>query len=339
MINGHGDDTFSYPGGIKHNFSSNIVCHRDLSALYEHLAQVLNSVGSYPEPDAASLASACASRMGISADNLCVTNGATEAIYLIAQVYRENRSAILMPTFSEYADACRLNRHKLMPAYSADSLKVPDDGLCWICNPNNPTGQVWDYDWLTGLITDHPDCIFVIDQSYAPYTLKKVIDVRWAVQQPNVLLLHSMTKQFGVPGLRIGGVSGNQRLIRQLGLFRMPWSVNALAVEAGKFLLSDIGRYSIDTEALIAERERVSAEFVKTGFVEVWPSDSNMLLSRLRMGRASALKEFLAQEKGLLIRDASNFEGLDNGCFRIAVQSPEADNMLVEGIKEWMFSN
>lgn len=339
MINGHGDDTFSYPAGIKHNFSSNIVCLRDLSALYEHLGRVLPSVGSYPEPDAASLASAWALRMGISADNLCVTNGATEAIYLIAQVYRESRSAILLPTFSEYSDACRLNRHKLMPTYSADSLKVPEGGLCWICNPNNPTGQVWDYDWLTGLIADHPDCIFVIDQSYAPYTLKRVIDVQWAVQQPNVLLLHSMTKQFGVPGLRIGVVSGNQRLIRQLSLFRMPWSVNVLAVEAGKFLLSDNGRYRIDAEALIAERERVAAEFVKTGLIEVWPSDSNMLLSRLRMGRASALKEFLALEKGLLIRDASNFEGLDEGCFRIAVQGREADNLLIEGIKEWMFSN
>lgn len=338
MINGHGDDIFNYDG-IKHNFSSNIVCHSNLDALYEHLRSILPLIGSYPEPDASSLTGFWAYHLDILADNLCVTNGATEAIYLIAQVYRENRSAILMPTFSEYADACRLNRHKLMPAYSADSLKVPEGGLCWICNPNNPTGQVWDYGWITGLIADHPDCIFVIDQSYAPYTLKKVIDAQWAVQQPNVLLLHSMTKQFGVPGLRIGGVSGNAKLIRQIALFRMPWSVNALAIEAGKFLLMNQYLYRIDAASLIAERERVAQELAATGFVDVWPSDSNMLLSRLRMGRASAMKEFLAQKKGLLIRDASNFDGLDEGCFRIAVQGREADNLLIEGIKEWMFSN
>ena len=338
MIKGHGDDIFSYPA-IRHNFSSNIVCRRDLDALYEHLNSCLHRISSYPEPDASSLAVAWAASMGISADNLCVTNGATEAIYLIAQVYRESNSQIPVPTFSEYADACRLNRHKITEIYSVSGLKPTPGGLIWLCNPNNPTGKVWDHAWLTEMIEANPACIFIIDQSYAPYTLEKVIDVKWAVEMPNVLLLHSMTKQFGVPGLRIGGVSGNPRLIKQLGLFRMPWSVNALAIVAGKFLLAKRNLYRFDAAGLIAERERVAAEFARTGLIEVWPSDSNMLLSRLRMGKASALKDFLAVEKGILIRDASNFTGLDEGCFRIAVQSQEADNLLIEGIREWMFSN
>jgi len=338
MIKGHGDDVFEY-SGIKYNFSSNIVCRTDLDALYEHLDQAMPMICTYPEPDASSLTGIWADRLGVQADNLCATNGATESIYLIAQVYRECKSTIFVPTFSEYADACRINRHKITLAYSEQAVKPPVGGLCWLCNPNNPTGKVWDYDWLTELIESNPDCIFVIDQSYAPYTCNMVLDASFAVQQPNVLLLHSMTKQFGVPGLRIGGVSGNARLIRQLSLFRMPWSVNALAIEAGKFLLQNSDLYRIDAAALIAERERVAAEFAKTGLIEVWPSDSNMLLVRLRMGKAKALKEFLAKEKGLLIRDASNFEGLDDGCFRIAVQSHEADDLLIEGIKEWIFSN
>jgi threonine-phosphate decarboxylase len=338
MIKGHGDDIFSYDG-IKHNFSSNIVCRTDLDALYERLSQIMPKICSYPEPDAESLTSFWACHLNVLADNLCVTNGATEAIYLIAQVFRESRSVIFVPTFSEYADACRLNRHKITLAYSEQAVKPPVGGLCWLCNPNNPTGKVWDYDWLTELIESNPDCIFIIDQSYAPYTRKKVLDAFYAAQLPNVLLLHSMTKQFGVPGLRIGGVSGNAKLIRQLSLFRMPWSVNALAIEAGKFLLRNSNLYRIDAQTLIEERERVASEFAKTGLVDVWPSDSNMLLARLRMGKAKALKEFLVKEKGLLIRDASNFEGLDEGCFRIAVQSPEADDLLIEGIKEWIFSN
>ncbi|MBO6078604.1 MAG: pyridoxal phosphate-dependent class II aminotransferase [Bacteroidaceae bacterium] len=337
MIKGHGDDIFSYPG-IKLNFSSNIVCRKDLDALYRHLSTVMPQICSYPEPDALSLAAAWAASMGISADTICVTNGATEAIYLIAQVYRESSSQILVPTFSEYADACRLNRHKITEVYSESGLKPSPGGLVWLCNPNNPTGKVWDYAWLTSLIEANPACIFIIDQSYAPYTLKKVIDVGWAVEQPNVLILHSMTKQFGVPGLRIGGVSGNPKLIKQLSLFRMPWSVNMPAIEAGKFLLTNRNLYRFDAAELIAERERVAAEFAKTGVIECWPSDSNMLLSKLRMGKASALKEFLAAEKGILIRDASNFTGLDDGCFRIAVQSPEENDLLVESINEWIFS-
>ena len=338
MIKGHGDDIFSYPA-IRHNFSSNIVCRRDLDALYEHLNSCLPSISSYPEPDASSLAALWAASMGISAHNLCVTNGATEAIYLIAQVYRESNSQIPVPTFSEYADACRLNHHRITEVYSESGLKPAPGSLVWICNPNNPTGKVWDHAWLTEMIEANPACIFIIDQSYAPYTLEKVVDVKWAVEMPNVLLLHSMTKQFGVPGLRIGGVSGNPRLIKQLSLFRMPWSVNALAIEAGKLLLLNSDSYLIDAEALIAERERVAVKFDGIGLIEVWPSDSNMLLSRLRMGKASALKDYLAVEKGILIRDASNFTGLDEGCFRIAVQEQEADNLLIEGIKEWMLSN
>ena len=337
MIKGHGDDIFSFPG-IKHNFSSNIVCRKDLDALYKHLSGIMPQVCSYPEPDASSLAVAWAASMGIRADALCVTNGATEAIYLIAQVYSESNSVMFVPTFSEYADACRINRHKITEAYSESGLKVTDGGLCWLCNPNNPTGKVWDHSWLTSLIEDNPGCIFIIDQSYAPYTHEKVVDVRWAIQQPNVLILHSMTKQFGIPGLRIGGVSGNPKLIKQLSLFRMPWSVNVLAVEAGKFLLSNRDLYRFDAAELICERERVASEFTKTGLIEVWPSDSNMLLSKLRMGKAQALKDFLAVEKGILIRDASNFTGLDESCFRIAVQSPEENDLLIQAIREWIFS-
>ena len=376
MIKGHGDDIFSYDG-IRHNFSSNIVIRTDLDALFEHLNRQMPRISSYPEPDAASLTRLWASSMHIQAENLCVTNGATEAIYLIAQVYRESVSTIFVPTFSEYADACRINRHTIREAYSVSNLNSQlsifnfqlKDGLCWLCNPNNPTGKVFDHDWLTDLIESHPRCIFIIDQSYAPYTLKRVIDVEWAVQQPNVLLLHSMTKQFGVPGLRIGGVSGHPGLIRQLRLFLMPWSVNELAVEAGKFLLQNQwpqanvdckmvngkwsngkwsngkwsnGKWSngkyINAAQLISERERVAAAFEATRLIDVWPSDSHMLLSRLRTGKAQALKDYLATERGILIRDASNFAGLDAGCFRIAVQSREANDLLIESIREWIFS-
>jgi len=337
MIRGHGDDTYSY-SNIRHNFSSNIVCRRDLTGLYGFLKGRMPAVvGSYPEPDAASLTREWAESMGTAADSLLVTNGATEAIYLIARVYRESSSVIYVPTFSEYADACRMNGHKITRAYSEEGLKTPEGGLCWLCNPNNPTGTVWDHERLTRLIEDNPRCLFVVDQSYAPYTEKRVLEVNWASARSNVLLLHSMTKLYGVPGLRIGGVTGCPALIRQLKLFMMPWSVNAMAIEAGRYLVAEGGAPAIDAAGLTEECRRVSGAFAATGAIEVWPSDSNMLLARLRMGKAAALKEWLARGKGMLIRDASNFDGLDEGCFRIAVQRPEENDMLVENIKEWIF--
>ena len=72
------------------------------------------------------------------------------------------------------------------------------------------------------------------------------------------------------------------------------------------------------------------------GALEVWESDTHFLLVRLRMGKASALKEWLMQEKGILIRDASNFEGLDDSYFRVATQDPEENDLLVESIAEWL---
>ena len=93
MIKGHGDDIYSY-SGIKYNFSSNIVCRTDIDELYERLSLVMPIICSYPEPDAESLTSFWAYHLDVLADNLCVTNGATEAIYLIAQVFRESKSVI-----------------------------------------------------------------------------------------------------------------------------------------------------------------------------------------------------------------------------------------------------
>ena len=106
MINGHGDDLHKYEN-IRLNFSSNIYPRADISPLLEHLKQHLDSIRTYPEPDAASLEKAIAEYHGIPAENVLATAGATEAIYLIAQTLRDEKTfAVKRPTFSEYADAC-----------------------------------------------------------------------------------------------------------------------------------------------------------------------------------------------------------------------------------------
>ena len=88
--------------------------------------------------------------------------------------------------------------------------------------------------------------------------------------------------------------------------------------------------------ALVADRFRVIVALVVWGGVEVLPTDTHYFLARLQQGTAAQLKEFLATRHGLLIRDASNFEGLDARYFRIAIQTEEAPNLLIEGIYEWI---
>lgn len=334
MIEGHGDDAYKYKA-IKLNFSSNVYNHVDHSGLYQYLSRQMESIRTYPEPEPYSLEKVLAERFRLSSEEVCVTNGATEAIYLIAQTFRNQTSAILMPTFSEYADACRLHGHKVVPIYNLNRL--PDRGkLIWLCNPNNPTGEVREKEALTACIKQNPQRIFIIDQSYEFFTQKALLTVREAAEFPNVILLHSMTKRFAVPGLRLGYITACKELLHEIRTQRMPWSVNQLAIEAGHYLLSS-SQCDIDISLLLKEKERLAQSLLSIGGMEIWPSDTHYMLVQLRMGKAAALKEYLATEQGILIRDASNFEGLNEHFFRIATQTPEENDKLVESIKKWTY--
>lgn len=335
MIEGHGDDLYKYGKKIVSNFSSNVYNRIDHSGLYQRLNERLSTICSYPEPMPYSLESEIARRYSLTPRQVCVTNGATEAIYLIAQVFQGRISAVLGPTFSEYADACRVHRHKVKPFYSLDAL--PEDvELVWICNPNNPTGEVRNKEDLKALVDSHPDKLFIFDQSYEYFTLKSLLGIKEAASFPNVILLHSMTKQYAIPGLRVGYFTASEGLTDDVRCRRMPWSVNSLAIEAAKYLLEEGDGISADIPQLLAERERLTNLLLATGMLEIWPTDTHYMLIKLRMGKAAALKDFLAVNHGILIRDASNFEGLDERFFRIATQTPEENDKLVKAISEWM---
>ena len=111
MIFGHGDDAYRYGEQITADFSSNIYFGADLTDLQAYLAERFGIVGHYPEPEAVSLEKMLAKKLGVPEDMIMVTNGATEAIYLIAQLYSGWASIIPQPTFTEYEDACRIYKH------------------------------------------------------------------------------------------------------------------------------------------------------------------------------------------------------------------------------------
>ena len=334
MLKGHGDDQYLYKD-IRLNFSSNVFPHFDHEGLFCHLAGRLDDVVSYPEPTPFSLESELAMLLDLTPEELCVTSGATEAIYLIAQTFRRSKTAILQPTFSEYADACRLHEHQISFVYDIDHLPERAQTV-WLCCPNNPTGSVWNKDQLLNCIASHQEQIFILDASYAAFTLAPLITPREAAALPNVLMLHSMTKDFSIPGLRLGYITGSENLLHRVRLQRMPWSVNQVALAAGHYLLMHKDEYEIDLTALMAERERMAQALTALGCIEVLPSDTHILLCKLRFGKASALKDYLARERGILIRDASNFEGLDECFFRIAVQTEAEDDELLKGIIDWL---
>lgn len=317
----HGDDTYNYKG-IRLNFSSNVFNHFNHEGLFAHLADRMPVVCSYPMPEPLTLEQQLAQRLGVPAGCVLATSGATEAIYLIAQAFADCRHDILQPTFAEYAEAVR------MYANTADEGQQ----MVWLCNPNNPTGDVRE-------LTFNADTLYVIDQSYECYTTKQLLTARKATDSGNILLLHSMTKEYGIPGLRLGYVVGAAPLIRRIRERRMPWSVGSLAIEAGLYLLEHDSDYALPLDMLINERERVARALASIGKIDVSNSDTHILLCRLHEGTAADLKEILATSHGILIRDASNFTGLDESYFRIAVQLPAENDELIDAIRSVLDNN
>ena len=349
MIQGHGDDAYRYGRPIRANFSSNVYGHVDLAPLKAHLRARLDAIGNYPEPEPYTLEKALADRLGLDPAAVCVTSGATEAIYLTAHAFAGSQTTILQPTFSEYADACALYNHHLIPHArqnlfrpgTSPVLKEPaappgPRATYWLCNPNNPTGDVIPKDELVKTIETNPETVFVIDQSYGFFTREPLLSAAEAVALPNVIQLHSMTKRYAMPGLRLGYITANPPLLDRIRAVRMPWSVNALAVEAGLYLTAHPDTAPVDRAALLREAERLRGALDALPGLSALPTRTHFFLCRLDRGRAADLKQWLAEEHGLLIRDAANFEGLDESYFRIAAQTPEENDLLVAAVRQYL---
>ncbi len=336
MIEGHGDDLYRYHGKIKYNFSSNIINGVDHTRLKAFLSERLDSIFNYPEPAPFSIERLIASDSDVAPDNVMVTNGAVEAIYTIANSYRGARSAVLQPTFTEYADACVGALHTVMSFSSIDEIPADAD-LIWICNPNNPTGEVINASRLRDMIKTHPDKIFIIDQAYHRYTGVDLLTPEEAAAYHNLILIYSLTKDYSVPGLRLGYIVANHNLIEMLGKHRTPWSVNSLAIEAAHYLISHDSDYRFNPAILVDECRRIASALADLG-IQSLPSETNFILCRLPEGNAAVLKEYLVENHGILIRDASNFKGLTDRHFRIAAQTPAENDLLINAIEKWMNS-
>ncbi len=320
MMIGHGDDAYQYEG-IESDFSSNICSHGGHQVLMAHLAAHSELISHYPEPEAWSLERMIAERLGVRPANVIVTSGATDAIYLVAQTFRMNHSVPAI-TFSEYEDATRL-----FPTED-DTKRVG-----WICNPNNPTGITVSRSGICDVMK-HYD-LTVIDQSYEQYTDQPVMTAKAAVRYGNVIQIHSMTKTYGVPGLRLGYIVASARLAEMLRGQMRPWSVSALAIEAGKFLLQ---HDELICHPDLDEAERLRKSLQALEGVSVYYSNTNFMLCQLARHTAAELKDYLVRDYRMLIRDASNFKGLTPQHFRVAAQTPDENDALVEAIADFVLN-
>ncbi len=337
MLNGHGNSRLDLTHPVKIDFSSN-VWHTSLNEkLYAHLKEELSKIVNYPPVDAGDLQQLISQYHGLADGQVCVTNGATEAFYLIAHAFQSKNSAIFIPSFSEYQDAAELYRHSIrFCSESKSNANLDGIDLVWIGNPNNPDGKMMSAGYIKKLLEKYPAATFVIDEAYGEVcdAFESAVDL--IDQYDNLIVVKSMTKQCVIPGLRLGYFLSNANLVQKIAAFRMPWSVNSLAIAAGHYIFNHYELFDIDTHSLKMESKALQAALRNIGGIEVTDSETNYFLCRLEKGTAAHLKDYLLKNHSILIRDASNFEGLDSSYFRVSIQGDIPNQLLKRAIKEYM---
>lgn len=336
MLQGHGDDWYKYDFPMLHNFSSN-VWHGGLdTGLLDKLKKSLSGIARYPSPDAGEAAALAASYHGIRAESCLFTNGATEAFYLIAQLFSNQDATVFVPTFSEYEDASRLYGLRLQFMERAVlTIAEIKTALVFICNPNNPDGKINTREEIRTLLVRYPKSCFVIDEAYMDFSLRHESCIPLLEKFPNLIIVKSLTKLFSIPGLRAGYILCQPTVRQKLQRYKMPWSVNSLAIEAAKYIFEHYEKIKPNIQEALEESRSFQMQLNTIDGLEVIPSSTNYFLLRLKQGNARLLKEYLAHEHRILVRDATNFRGLTGEYIRVASQSKEKNNILAEALLLW----
>jgi len=306
------------------------------------IQDALPTIARYPDPECRELTDWLEGSEWLEPGEVVVGNGSNELIHAITRAFQPRRVAIVEPTYTEYLRAALLIGAEVdhWLAEGEDFTIQPFDAgaadLVWLCNPNSPTGQVLSgsmHSWLR----DFPKTMFVVDAAFEQMMIGKGAISNW--QQigglpPNLIKLKSLTKCFALPGLRLGYATGRVDLIEKVRRQIVPWSVNTLAQVAGVAAMGDFQASILRSRLGYADevagfRSQLAA---MSRHVHVVPGQANFVLLRLLTITAPALCARLA-ERGIAIRDASNFVGLDERYVRIAVRTPADNQRLLTELK------
>jgi threonine-phosphate decarboxylase len=336
MLLGHGDNAYQYNNKIRSNFSSNVYFKGPSTELIEHLKKHLHKIENYPQVAAENLSIRIAQKHGLKPENILVTNGATEAFYQIALLYKKHSSEIFIPSFAEYKDACNLHEHttKFTNNKHLTENYKSNASVIWLCNPNNPDGKFLLKRELKKFVQQNRCSQIILDEAYTDFMLENHSLISEIQQLENLVIVRSLTKKYAIPGLRLGYIAAPKETIQKLMQLKEPWSVNSLAIEAGKFLLNE-KKQSFDIKELINLSQNFQKELSKIAGVEVIPSKTSYFLVKLNKS-ATKTTEYLANQHGLLVRNASNFKGLDDSWIRISTLSEKQNLQLIKTLESWM---
>ncbi len=332
------------------DFSSSVNPLGPSKKALEAARAAFSQIAAYPDSNSNALRQVIASHYGISKGNIVVGNGSTELMYLFAEVFlkEDDKTVMPAPTFGEYESAVRKtgtmpNFAKLNRAFNIDSEafkhEMANAKLVFLCNPNNPTSKLIPKETLTDIIETalKQNTLVFLDEDFLEFVEneKNLTMIRRIKQYPNLFILRSFTKIYGLTGLRVGYGIANQEIISMLSCAKIPWNVNCLAQAAAIAALKDEKHLKVTRELIEKEKEWLQSELEKFGSFKFSFPDANFFFIGIRKSglTAAEIKNRMLKQ-GILIRDCTSFKGLDQFYIRVAVKTHAENERLIEAFKQ-----
>jgi histidinol-phosphate aminotransferase len=327
-------------------FSSNINPYGPPPTVVEAVRDYISraTLSRYPDSLSLALRQKLAHHYDLPTSAILVGNGTADLIWLIAHRFAPNKQvAILAPTFSEYADGVvmagghpteivlpgwqRIGQRRYAPSpisleQSCDALAAASPWLVFLCNPNNPTGEYLSPEEVRQLREAAPDALWVVDEAYSAFTAEPWSASRW-VMDGGLIVLHSMTKDFALGGLRLGYLLASPYLVEQLQAVQPPWNVNGLAQFAGEAALDELAWRRQTLAQLRHDLADLRRSLIGCGYA---PCETTTNYVMLPVGDAASIRAALLKER-MIVRDCTSF-GLPE-YIRIAVQRTEENQRLL----------
>lgn len=326
------------------DFSSNINPFI-VDSMDKIVAAGVGSLQKYPDIKYRRLRKNIADYLGVEDSQVIPGNGATEIIYLLMRNL-SGRLAIINPTFSEYrkgAEIAGLSVVDFVMDWKKD-FKLDLDEIyrrkdefdsIFICNPNNPDGSVREIKKLLEF-AEKEGKLLIVDETFIEFadSEKERSLVNMVEKSKNLFIIRAVTKFFGIPGIRLGyGISSNRELLQKMYDEKEPWTINSFADSASDFIFKEEEYIRKSKEYFSKERICMINEINKIDGIKAFNSDANFILVRFENKNVLDVKENLLKRAGLLIRDASNFIGLDSSFARVAIKNHEQNTVFVDAIR------
>ena len=301
----------------------------------------------YPDPLCRDLVRALARHRGLPERFFYCGNGAADVIYRLVQVLKPRRALLVAPSFAEYEQAlagvgCECRFHTL----SRNNGFILDEGILgkitggvdmvFLCQPNNPTGLAVEPELAAAMLRRSADvgAVLFADECFCHFLDRPEERslARFLGGFPNLFILDSFTKLYGMAGLRLGyGMTGDRAVAERLHAAGQPWTVSTVAQAAGLAALSETG-YVEESRRRIASAKRVLADGLRQVGCTVFGGDANYLFFHSSI---HDLDHRLMRD-GVLIRNCGNYRGLEPGYFRVAVRLEEENETLLQAMRKNM---